>query len=260
MECFVCLWLALWFFICSFFPSRIPTLITPKSCRVATPAQRLINALLVVASSSSSSRPFRPRLCWCWIRKKRAETRPKKKNTKIQSGDTFLHCWDIRNSPLSIRVWPPPFSRRSHLQSAVMALLMLGQWHAQLFPFLFLFSGLLFPYMRQRWESHEQWKARAIYNNNKRIESDSYLERTECPITHVFMKFRKPPAHTPNKTCNQKERGVWNNTLNFRPGNILIAQQDSPTISVILYYIFSAVFLLLHITPFSVCVMAAVRL
>ena len=30
-----------------FFP-WIPTLITPKSCRVATPAQRLINALLVV--------------------------------------------------------------------------------------------------------------------------------------------------------------------------------------------------------------------
>jgi hypothetical protein len=87
MECFVCLWLALWFFICSFFPSRIPTLITPKSCRVATPAQRLINALLVVASSSSSSRPFRPRLCWCWIRKKKGRDKTK----KIQKYKVEIH-------------------------------------------------------------------------------------------------------------------------------------------------------------------------
>jgi hypothetical protein len=199
MECFVCLWLALWFFICSFFPSRIPTLITPKSCRVATPAQRLINALLVVASSSSSSRHFRPRLCWCWIRKKRAETRPKK-NTKIQSGDTFLHCWGIRNSPLSIRVWPPPFSRRSHLQSAVMALLMLGQWHAQLFPFLFLFSGLLFPYMRPWWESHEQWKARAIFikrivfRKNGMSHHTCFHEVSKTPRPHTQQNMQSKRA------------------------------------------------------------------
>ena len=97
-------------------------------------------------------------------------------------------------------------------------------------------------------------------NNEKRERSKElkaivYTRR----MSHTFsLEFRNPPP-TPNKTCNQKERGALEKkrTLNFfffLPGNILIAPFSHSVIRSFLL----TVFIVAH--NFRVCVMAAVRL